>query len=239
MNTLKLILELESIEYNAELDFFEKYLSDTLKFNKVKSTSIKNKYDQLKDEISRNEFIDAYQEIFDTHNSKFPQIINHTLLVSIYSLLENKIRIVKNILDENLVKKKSRFENGTTLSDYYKTIKDWAKMDYSEIDQIYDLLDYYRKIRNRIVHHGSNVNSADKSKSKRNENKKIEDGYLFDNLMLDERFKFIVATGEFSIIDENYVLDFAKITRTFFNDLMEKLFTIPKENIYYGNPKLQ
>lgn len=215
MNT---IIDFDKIFQDSKYpsDLFEKYFNYQ---NKFLSTEIAE-MEQEMNEIVKNKSIEEqvsltnsyYEYYIDFINGTFPDIQNKASLIILYNIFESNLKTLCNLLGkalntpidyselsgDDIMKCKKFLIKFCGLNDRIFEIDSWRKIDC------------VRRIRNSIVHNGSNISSVLKK-----EKKIIAEFMLIDG--------FIVIDIHLGLLKSDFLKLFIIIINDFYNELIIEL----------------
>jgi hypothetical protein len=213
--------------FDFTLDYVKKYIQDTAKIieKEQEDISIKIKVYDRENPEDKQEVIwddelgpiggysgfDAYEgEVMKYH--EFIKILNSSTLVSIYAFLEHSLRDIST--STGFFRKKKIMPKDNYIQKSKKYIEKVSEIDISDLENYWQKVIEFQRIRNLIVHNESNYRV--------DENKPIEKQQCHN---LITNFKGIGADnyGNFYIYDKDVLLGFCKLIEEFLDKLIDKL----------------
>jgi len=210
------------IELHLGFDTLERYLTITEEYlqkaEKDFDTHVDEQVKQLIQEgIPPNEIDDINESYGEQHwdyAETFPGILRNSFFVSAYSLLEHKMALFCSWLkkDNNISKDWSELR-GSTL-DKFKSYCKLAHLTLDYTDQNWEEINYYRIVRNCIVHNRGLIKGA-------KQRAELYDYASSKNIIQDLFVGLSVRSQLQIVLTENFCQDVTKTIWAFLNNVLQ------------------
>ncbi len=215
---LPMFLQFHKNTIFSEIDSFREYIIDSRNnikkqqniFNEMIETE-KKKYPENIDGL-----LEHYEEQYYQINKFYPATFNNSTLLSLYSLFEFNLKsLCITVQDCEEMKIKLDDINGEGyISKSKKYLNLVVGLDLNELEQTWEKITFFQRLRNCIVHFNSNI------KKKKNQVVKNLDIYkeIENNpyLKIDDRGTFIIS-------DDKFLLDILDLINIYLKTIIKKL----------------
>ncbi len=178
---------------NRDLDDFDEYSFLLETVFEQKQSKLSKKIDReinTDREYDEQEIIEFYLDDLNQVGAVFPSFFRKSLLISLYSLLENELKKLCEKIEFSLIEEQKYKEgNGNYVNNAKLYINSACQINSAFLGETWDIIDKYRRTRNILIHDGGRVyHDSDKYKkievfiSTESETKYIEvtnSGYMF------------------------------------------------------------
>jgi hypothetical protein len=227
MSQFKIQIAWEHAIFRFDISTFKKYYDE---FNKYSARQYKDLDQQFEEAIKgaseeyEAHLSDHYSELGDTYRDTFPQIINNTTLVSVFTLFEKRVRKA-HALVARYIKVKIKESKAGRMSgpeEYINGIKRMSGINLDSFNTCHEkIIGEIKEIRNIIVHHEANI--------------LMEDGETLDPICLkivkkDKRIKLDKDSGDIDIEDPSYILDFIDNVSFYLKGIYSELRNLPSSD---------
>jgi hypothetical protein len=217
--------------FDFTLDYVRQYIHETSKIIEREQQKISQKIDEYDKENPlenrevrwdedgvRLEDYTGFDYVEDEimKYSEFTKILNSSMFTSLYSFMEHSLNDIST--SEGIIRKKTLMPKDLEGRDYIqksrKYIEKVLEIELSDLDTYWQKITDYQKIRNLIIHNGSNF-WRDKNKSivEQQSYKMIT---TFNGIQTDNH-------GNFYIYDTVILLDFCNLIEEFLNKIIDKI----------------
>ncbi|MBG6234740.1 hypothetical protein IWX76_001308 [Pedobacter sp. CAN_A7] len=228
MKLLPILLQFKRSSIVGEIFNFKEFLFDINHLAKAEKQKLEKMVEEMVKESPENsqDIYENYIDQYHTYDSKYVELANNGLLVTAYSFFEHQLKDLNNTLFRFIINIRGTFRKNSSLS-YAENLKNniyaMTDLDFSSIENTWEAIDEFRKIRNLIVHNGANLIENDvlpiASQSK----------YML--ISLKPEIKLNEESGDFYIIDKELVFRFLDLTQKYLLELVEILSLIDKNDI--------
>jgi len=199
---------------NKDIKYFKIICADYQEIAKKRRKELENQikvYPNLSDAITKGRVLDD-SFVDDYTHYLFSTVIYHSLIVSIFSYFETQLKIICDVA-QKLYNQKIKPEDlkGESDIDGYRKYLDLIINLESASNKlkIWQTINYYRKLRNLIVHHNSNV--------KKGESK------LYQYIINETEISLNEKTGFFHIDKPSYIDKFCDDIKDYLCYLVDEL----------------
>jgi len=194
-------------QFKHELEYFKEYFQ----FNKEMFNSRKLKLDsRLKADIVQNPSLEVhFRYMYHLDFIKLPSYFYHSSIVSLYSLLENKLNSLCDIIQKEteLVIGVNEIVGSNIIQRARKYLVKFADIDFSKVENEWQRIADFQKLRNVIVHNNSQIEI---SNSNKDDNSTIKLLNKFKGVEIDKQDGIFLMTKieilyEFQTIIEKFI----------------------------------
>lgn len=160
--------------------------------------------------------------VFKDFDKNFYTILNSSMMISCYALFDTCLRQICDLAQKR-IKAELRYSDLHAESEihaYRKYLLKVIGLELNELNQYWKEINDYRKVRNMIVHHHSNIIN-DKTR-------KIEDQNCYSIVSSNNYLKLNKRSGYFIIKDPEYVYVFCNNAKYFLKGALKELARIKK-----------
>ncbi|MFH1052258.1 MAG: hypothetical protein V1779_15165 [bacterium] len=217
----------------SKLENFEIFYLELLSHMHGKAKELSEKVNErakgIRQEIMSDEDYDQLDflgEDYETYTKDYSNHINQTILVSVYSFLENQTKSLLNtvIKYSNPTKSNLKIDVNKIRHDlfgnYKKGIEKVSGISLTKYDKDYQQLKNFQFIRNKIVHNNSHIDNP-------KDDKRISEM---------KTIYFDINSRDIFLYDENFVITFIEVVVRYLNSILIEL-EAQKNN--FNNKKAQ
>lgn len=228
MKLLPILLQFKRSTIDGEIFNFKEFLFDINNLAIAEKQKLEKMVEEMVQESPEDsqDIYENYMDQFHTYDSKYVELANNGLLVTAYSFFEHQLKDLNNTLSRFITNIKGTYPKNFSLS-YSENLRNniyaMTNLDFSSIENTWMAIDEFRKIRNLIVHNGANLIENDAlpiaSQSK----------YML--ISIKPQIKLNEESGDFYIIDKDFVFTFLDLTQKYLLDLIEILSLLHRDDI--------
>lgn len=216
---IRLKVQFDKISVYSDSNIFKDYLND----NKFSIRNFQNEFNKqtvnvvCEGDRERMSFDNYCEQESEKYFDCYPKLFRDSFFVSLYSYFESKLKKLRG----DLIK----YDKKNTIDDikinYRESLINWHKrfleynykLDLSNIAKEWDRIQQFGKIRNAIIHNNSNFKN----------DKRFDPVYFVEILQSFDSMKFDKKSGDFFIENENFILEFMKVTVHCLIDIYNKI----------------
>lgn len=211
-----LLVRLQFNSVLSDLDRIKEYVFDNKHIIKSHQTDfIKRVDDEVKKyptqefEI-REHFEDQYYQYYDT----YPALYRNSTLLTIYSYFENQLYQLCETISQN-TEGIPKFEQpkGNYIGSCKKYLTSSFGLNLNHKNILWHKITDYQKVRNAIAHSHGSVYTM--------KGKKIEEQPLYKIIQKTPAIELDGNSGNFKIINDQYLVDFCDITNEYLNVVLQ------------------
>lgn len=207
---------------NIEFKRIKEYSTEIQGLLNQKQLDIK---DLINDEIDKepnpqyhSEIIEFFIDDVIKYEQTFPELLLNSTFTSAYSLFESLFSMICNLTRSKLDLKLSMKDlNGNGIIDKCKKYLEYvANIDLSSLDNEWNNIKSYSRIRNLIVHNSSNF--------KKNRGQPLEKQEMYNYILSHPLLQIkTINRGVFYIKESEYILKFCEEAEAFIQTVCEKI----------------
>jgi len=206
---LTMLLQSNKLKIEFEVEYFKDYIFEIqLRLKKFQTDFIKQTKIDFNNDFGKDaNYFSIYENESNRVNENFPSLFYNSTFLALFSYFENCLNTQCQLLFK--YKNRNVYLENIKEKNYIKKCKKYLvnefEIDLCLIQKEWNLIMIYQKIRNCIVHNNSNI--------KVYKNKKIEEQPLFHFMKTSSNLTFDITTGNFKIMEENFLLDFCDLLK--------------------------
>lgn len=229
MKKLRIILSFKRSIIGNDVDVQRDFLRDLDSLVHSKKQILNKRVEDLvaKNPEDEQEIYDHYYEEFLTFDTRYVELSNNSQLVNSYSFLEFELRGIRDFLKKYLLRQKSQgyfYDRKKSVAlNYRDEIYSLTFLDFSVLDELWDKIDKYRRVRNVIVHNGGNIREIPAKPLSKQPTYSLVSDHPFIDLNS--------STGLIFVKDWRYVEQMIELIGKYLKQLINILLTIPLEDV--------
>lgn len=197
-----------SIEY--EISLFKEYLEESL-------SSIKHLQDKFKLSIAdfksespeiMHEFENHCTEQFEKFGLMYPNLLNNSMLITIYSYFETKLKVLYEQIVKIIPGLPKLKRNKSLIESYKSYITGNLHINLDDFNDEWNYIVSYKNIRNLIVHNNSTVEEVNRD--------------MINYINNHEYLELNSSNGSVFIIDNKYLMDFCDLIKIYLDAIYSK-----------------
>lgn len=156
------MLSFEIGEIGTTANSLQTYLADIHKLSIKERVSIEKKYKDLSAENpgEEDDIWNYLEEDYELYKTTFGKIANDSVFLTNQTLFEGKMQHLTKLIKEGIIAPVSIYREDNSLGpvvNYYNEMKTITGLSFSALTPVWNKLSEYRKVRNLITHHNSNL----------------------------------------------------------------------------------
>jgi hypothetical protein len=216
MKILPLLLDFKRSAISSEVHISKEFLYDVIHLAEKEKEKLDLKLKQIIKENPEDlhDIYDDFATDYGIYDSKYVELANNSMLITSYSLFENQLKDIRDMVEKSLLVKAATYtkSSGSYAEKLKNEIYTITGLDFSSLDNIYAKIDEHRLIRNIIVHNGANLLDAPGIPLV------SQDNYSLINSKAE--ISINAVSGDFYIRDKKLVNDFLDLVENYLTGLV-------------------